>query len=598
MLGRRQNGTRSRSVRGHVVRLVVAVTLPLLVFGAFLLIRSANNEQQAIATTVHERAQGAAADLDRELRNLQVLVSMLAAAPHVFVEDSTVFNRYLSGMLNDGALGIVVGDPSGQLLVNTCTANRRAFPVTEMVDNKGSVAGYEKPHISDLVEEPTSGDPLLTIDLAVLRQENSPIILSLCALPRILQILVEQHLPAGWIAAVIDGQGRAIASIRESPAGSFAAAGGEPATMSTLDDASIVDELSNSGLGYSASSSIYLAGWTVAVSVSNETFFGPVRRALAILFLAGGGTIALVLVLAVNIGRKIAGPISDLTETARTIGNGGQVSPRLTGISEADLVSQVLCSTSKDLNRRTTELTQTVEALRNRENQLQKLSNELQKSLDERTKLLARMVSAQESERQRIARELHDHLGQYFAAMLLGLNAAHQATGWDDMGQRKIADLKTMTSAMSREIHQLSWELRPTALDDLGLEAAMANYLEKWRERFNRDVVFMAQLQGDRLSAPVEITLYRVLQEAMTNVAKHAQAERISVVLESDRGGVQLIVEDDGTGFGEGDPGAATKPTGGYGLLGIRERLALVGGSLIIETAPNRGTALFCRVPA
>jgi signal transduction histidine kinase len=155
-----------------------------------------------------------------------------------------------------------------------------------------------------------------------------------------------------------------------------------------------------------------------------------------------------------------------------------------------------------------------------------------------------------------------------------------------------------MTSAMSREIHQLSWELRPTALDDLGLEAAMANYLEKWSERFNRDVDFMPQLRGDRLPAPVEITLYRVLQEAMTNVAKHAHAERISVVLESDRSGVQLIVEDDGTGFGEADPGATTKPTDGYGLLGIRERLALVGGSLIIETAPNRGTALFCRVPA
>jgi signal transduction histidine kinase len=597
MPGAHQNGTRSRSVRAYVVRLVVAVALPLLVFGAFLLIRSAENEQQAIATTVHERAQGAAADLDRELRNLQDLVYMLAAARHVFVEDSTVDNRYLSGLLTDGALGLAVRDPSGHLLVNTCTANR-TFPVTEWLDNKASVTGYGKPHISDLIEEPTSGDPLLTIDLAVWRPESAPMILSLCALPRILQILIEQHLPGGWTAAVIDSQGRAIASIRESVAGSSAAAGGQPVTMPIADNASILDELSYSGPGYTASSPVHLAGWTVAVSVSNETFFGPVRRALVILFLAGGGTIALVLVLAVNIGRRIAGPISDLTGTARTIGTGGQVSPRLTGISEADLVSQVLCSTSRDLNRRTTELTQTVEALRHRENQLQNLSNELQKSLDERTELLARMVSAQESERQRIARELHDHLGQYFAAMLLGLNAAHQATGSDDKGQREIADLKSMTSAMSREIHQLSWELRPTALDDLGLEAAMANYLEKWSERFNRDVDFIPQLRGDRLPAPVEITLYRVLQEAITNVAKHAHAERISVVLESDRSGVQLIVEDDGTGFGEADPGATTKPTDGYGLLGIRERLALVGGSLIIETAPNRGTALFCRVPA
>ena len=167
-------------------------------------------------------------------------------------------------------------------------------------------------------------------------------------------------------------------------------------------------------------------------------------------------------------------------------------------------------------------------------NQLRKLSDDLRQALDERRELLNRIVSAQESERQRIARELHDHLGQYFAAMLLGLNAAEKASSWHNEGRHRIADLKSMTSAMSREVHQLSWELRPTALDDLGLEAAIANYLEKWSGRFNLNVDFVGNLRGRRLSAPVEITLYRVLQEAMTNIAKHAHAEKISVVLEAE----------------------------------------------------------------
>jgi chemotaxis family two-component system sensor kinase Cph1 len=218
--------------------------------------------------------------------------------------------------------------------------------------------------------------------------------------------------------------------------------------------------------------------------------------------------------------------------------------------------------------------------------------------LDERTELLNRIVSAQESERQRIARELHDHLGQYLVAMLLGLSMAEQAWRRGDEGNQKIAELKELTLAVSQEVHQLSWELRPTALDDLGLEAAMANYLEKWRERFCLDVDFVGNLCGRRLTAPIEITLYRVLQEAMTNVAKHANAGKVSVALEADPAEVRLIVEDDGTGFDNETASGPGAPAGGFGLIGIRERLAAVSGSLIIETAPKRGTALFCQIPA
>jgi signal transduction histidine kinase len=155
-----------------------------------------------------------------------------------------------------------------------------------------------------------------------------------------------------------------------------------------------------------------------------------------------------------------------------------------------------------------------------------------------------------------------------------------------------------MTSAMSKEVHRLSWELRPTALDDLGLEAAIANYLERWGERFNLSVDFAGNLRGKRLPAPVEITLYRVLQEAMTNIAKHAHAERISVVLEAETGEVRLIVEDDGVGFTEASSTATSTGTSGLGLIGIRERLALVGGSVMIEPASGHGAALFCRIPA
>jgi signal transduction histidine kinase len=539
-----------------------------------------------------------AADLDQELRNLQDIAFMLAAAHYFLVDDPVALDRHVSSLLMEGALGLAVRDLSGELLVNTCTAARRAFPAINVLDRVAYSAKHDRSHISGLIVEPISGDPLLTIDLPIRREENSELTLSLCVLPRILQILLEQHLPNGWTAVIVDDNHGAIASVRESVGGTFAAAGGDAVAMPAVDSDSLTAESGNSSQGYTASSAVDLAGWTVTVNVPDEIFFGPVRRALFILFAGCGATAAVVLILAVNIGRRIAGPFGELTAIARAIGKGRQVSPLMTGIDEADLVAQVLCSTSKDLSRRATELTQTVEALRHREKQLQNLSDELQRILDERTELLNRMVSAQENERQRIARELHDHLGQYFAAMLLGLNAADRASSWHDEGHQRIADLKAVTSAMSSDVHRLSWELRPTALDDLGLEAAIANYLETWRARFKLNVDFVGNLRGRRLPAPVEITLYRVLQEAMTNIAKHAQAEKISVVLEAETDEVHLIVEDDGIGFTTTKTAAPVTPTSGFGLLGIRERLALVGGSLIIEPVYGHGTAIFCRVPA
>jgi signal transduction histidine kinase len=587
---------RSRSVRVYVVRLVVAVAVPLLLFGAWLRIRSAENEQRSIATTVEERAHGLAADLDRELRNLQDLVSVLASSRYLFLSEFTS-SRHHAKSLKNLPLGLVLRDLSGEPLFDTCTGDNRRLPISAQLIDTLYTANAVKSQISELEVEPISGEAFLTVDLPIWRDDESVLILSLCALPSILRILIDQHLPDGWMAAVVDRGGRPIASVKQSADGSFVAVGDHQA-MSVTEDGTQVIGWAGSDSGYTASSSANLAGWTVAVSVPGEIFSRPVRRASYLVLLAGGGTLALVLVLTLAVGRRIAGSLTHLAAIAKTLGNGGQPEPPRTGINEADLIATVLCSTGENLNRRTLELTQTVEALRHREKQLRTLSDDLRRALDERRELLNCIVSAQESERQRIARELHDRLGQYLAAMLLGLNAASKVSNRQTEECHKLADLQSMTLAMSREVHQLSWELRPTALDDLGLEAAIANYLEKWRARFDLHVDFVSNLQGKRLSPPVEITLYRVLQEAMTNVAKHAHAARVSVVLDAGDAEVRLVVEDDGTGFVQTNANSPSPPTSGFGVLGIRERLALVRGSLIIEPVSDHGTALFCRIPA
>jgi hypothetical protein len=178
---------RSRSVRTYVVRLVIAVTLPLLAFGAFLLVRSARNEQQAIATTADERAEGAAADLDRELRSLQDLISIVAISSFNSDADFIVSHYAENPLLNDRTLGIVVRDLSGQPIFNTCLVDGRTLPISNALGNIADTSKSGKLYILDLMVDPISGASVLTIDLLIWRENKPAYILSLCAVPRIFQ---------------------------------------------------------------------------------------------------------------------------------------------------------------------------------------------------------------------------------------------------------------------------------------------------------------------------------------------------------------------------------------------------------------------------
>jgi signal transduction histidine kinase len=144
---------------------------------------------------------------------------------------------------------------------------------------------------------------------------------------------------------------------------------------------------------------------------------------------------------------------------------------------------------------------------------------------------------------------------------------------------------------LDRDVDHLVWELRPTALDDLGLQAALSNYVQNWSARAGIIArLHTAGLLDDRLAPDAETTLYRIAQEALTNVAKHSGARSVELILERRADHVLLVVEDDGAGF---DPGNSTQ---GFGLLGMQERASLVGATLEIEAAVGRGTTILVRM--
>ena len=215
-----------------------------------------------------------------------------------------------------------------------------------------------------------------------------------------------------------------------------------------------------------------------------------------------------------------------------------------------------------------------------------------------KVRLRRRLVTAQEEERRRIARELHDQTGQQLAALMLGLQALRAAPTRQSPDQARLQQLQELTGRLGREVHQLALELRPAALDDLGLHTALWTYLEGWSERCKIPVAFHSVgFEEQRLEPEVETAIYRIVQEAMTNVLKHADARSVSIIVERRHDHLLTIVEDNGKGFDAERVMRAPEAERRLGLLGMQERVALVGGSLSIESGPEVGTSVFVRIP-
>jgi PAS domain S-box-containing protein len=213
-----------------------------------------------------------------------------------------------------------------------------------------------------------------------------------------------------------------------------------------------------------------------------------------------------------------------------------------------------------------------------------------------RTELLSRLVFAQEDERRRIAREMHDQFGEQLTALSRSIDALKDASAGSPHIAPLVDALGTIARQIDRDVDQLVWQLRPTALDDLGLRAALANYVQDWSRRVDIPAeLHTSGLLDERLASEAETTLYRIAQEALTNVAKHSRAKRVDVILERQADSVLLIVEDDGVGF---DPDAEGSAGGGFGLLGMQERAALVGATVEIESTAGKGTTVFLRMAA
>ena len=289
----------------------------------------------------------------------------------------------------------------------------------------------------------------------------------------------------------------------------------------------------------------------------------------------------------------VINPMSKLVASARSIA-GGDFSARVE-MQRDDEVGMV----ARSFNEMAERVEQHARALevskRELEETVQKRTQQLQKTVGIRGQLLERLISAQEEERHRVARELHDEAGQALSAIMMDLARAIDGLPSEAVEAKQVMlQSRALAAQTLAELRKLIYDLRPEVLDQLGLAPALRSYVKSRLEA--QDIKVRLRLSGleDRLPSRLEITLFRIIQESITNVVRHSGASVVNIQVAVTDSLVTATIEDDGQGF---DVETALQASESWGLRGIRERVSLVNGQLSIESKPGQGTRIRFQIP-
>jgi signal transduction histidine kinase len=555
--------------------------------------------------------------------------------------------------------------PSGRQILNAASPDGSPQGDNAGIDGFSKATTTGKPVVGNFRLPPRAPvEAGIPLHYPVLRQALVRFVVTVTIDPKTFEsTLQDADLPPGWDGALIDAAGTVVAGTGRRQGGSFGTGDHIDIDACCRDRASIHEETLPNGLAvYAVSQIVPLSNWTVHLTMPKSDLDEPVERAWRMIVLAGVGALVLTALLASLVAHYIAARRREELEGAAHELRLSEAW-RLLAVEVADIGTWrwpfetgtiAWCERCRRLCRLQspeTELgdflalvyaddrTAVDQAMTRCRSDLSPfeidiriltddgtpfwirmsgqvlepdsgaaagiygviLSIDKQKRAEaEHRALLSRLHSAQEDERRRIARDLHDRVGQTVTGLSLRLKRLEVEVGSAMIGEA-CTELKGMVSDISQDIHRAAVELRPTALDDIGLKDALLTLLEDWRRQTGIDIeVFIKGLETSRLPPFIETTVYRILVELLTNVVKHARAKNVSVTLERRPAQVILIVEDDGRGFTESDPselGGQAKGQRHLGLLGIRERLELVNGRMQIESELGGGTAAIVRIP-
>jgi len=568
-----------------LVAMSVLLVLISLSISAWLAVRQSSEQ------IFHERqalAQATGTYLDYILRQNLERLDNFSFAPGVDIEDTdlepekrALHSTYLGSIFNDG---VFVTDQ--RAIVLWVEPFRQGFVGT-------SIAGYPpvqqtiatvKPSVSNLLKVEPDGKYVI-LAVTPLRNQAGKIV--------------------GLVGGQIDPRGRSL------PVLSQPAELGEIAFIDIIDSNGVIlDSSDPEGILMSGrmgavteSANLVTAPWTVVIGQSEAEAMAPVHAMQQQFIIFGASAVVVALLFSWGMARSLVKPIGQLTAAAETIsqGNLSQPVPQL-GTDEIGKLSRsfdsmrvALQDSLLQIQTWNKELETKVEE---RTRQLEDSYREIARKEASHEELLRKVLTIQEEERKRIARELHDETSQSLVGLVMRVEAIKAIPAGDtDKLQAMLLDMKNLTVKTIDNVHKIIFDLRPSILDDLGLLSAIRWYAGNRLEPLGIQARVEVTGEERKLSPQVEIALFRVVQEAINNIVKHAEAHSVVLSVEFKESSIVIEVEDDGKGFDVDAVSLIPDKAQGVGLLGMRERVALLEGKLHIESKPGKGTHLTMEIP-
>ena len=414
---------------------------------------------------------------------------------------------------------------------------------------------------------------------------------------RLAEFLNRQSRGQGRIG-LVDGRGRTIVSPDARPAAPFDSLSAMPPVATALKA-----QTPDGYLAYASDAGEQLAGfarvpslgWIVVVEESAAEALASVRAAREAVFQILLLSVFVTVILGWWAAGQLATPLTALAHASEALAAGDTEAPLpTTGIVETDNLARTFGTMRKALVERSAKLHQSESELRATADELMAANRALQQGQIQQQALTRRLLEIQEGERRALSMDLHDTAAQSMTALTIGLGVLESEGDCTSAQAAQISALRQTAETVMEDLHRLAVNLRPSSLDRYGLAAALEQLVASFRKQSGAEVTLLVQgKEGQRLPGNVETTLYRIVQESLTNIARHAQAGHVGIVLKRDEGRALLIVEDDGVGF---DVDEALR-RGRLGLLGMRERAEMLGGTLTIESSPEAGTTVYANLP-
>lgn len=576
-------------------RIVLLVSLSMLLILTALAVSGWLAVRESSDRVFHERqglAQATGKYLDYILRQNLERLDSVRFAPGVNIEDSdlgpektALHSTYLASIFDDG---VFITNQQGMAL--WIEPPRPDFVGTNIAAYLpiGQSLTTGRPVISNLITTGPGNKPVLFI-LTPLRNQEGKLV--------------------GLVGGQIDPRGRSLRDFTQPV---------------ELGQTSYIDIIDSNGIVLASSDSqrvtgsaqkiageaevsvlapLTIAPWSVAIRQSEAEALAPVQTMEQRFFVFGLSSLLLALFLSWGMAQSVIRPIARLNTATQNITRGdlSQPIPQLGNdeIGELSRSFDAMRAALKKSVDHIQELNRELEAkVQQRTQQLAASYQEIERKEAARGDLLRKVLTVQEEERKRIARELHDETSQLLAGLAMRLEAT---TALPDAAAGKIkgmlADIKSLTVRTIDSVHKIIFDLRPSVLDDLGLLSAIRWFAEN--RLAEAGIKPRTEVTGEERKLPpqVEIAVFRVVQEAITNIFKHAEAQNVIVSVEFKDSALGIEIEDDGKGFDVSAVSRRADKTEGLGLAGMEERVTLIGGKLNIESQPGRGTHITVAVP-